>query len=431
MMISFPRMLLVKQNFPDRRIADIAGEVHKQLSASPFGSRLKPGSRLAIGVGSRGVNNIASIVRAVVDFWKQKGVQPFLFPAMGSHGAATAEGQTAVLARYGITEQTMGCPLISQLEVVSLGKTSDGIEAFMDRLAYESDGVMLINRVKWHTAFSGKIESGLFKMMAIGIGKFAGAQRYHMYGYKLGLEHVIRSVGRQVLKSGKILGGLAIREDAYHHTAKLDAVPVELMEQREEENLELVKAWMGRIPVDLDILIVDEIGKEISGGGMDGKVINRNPHAQYNPLPDRHKIERIFVRDLSPLTHGVALGIGMADVVTDRLVNKIDWEPTRINALTALFTSTIRTPIHFPSDRECLETLMPTVGKFDLRDVTIGWIRNSLELAALVLSENLKPEIEQNPLLEIVEPARELQFDASGNLVNRLPEHRMFANVGG
>ena len=174
-------------------------------------------------------------MRAVVDFWKDAGMRPFIFPAMGSHGAATAEGQAEVLAHYGITEATMGCPIVSQLEVVSLGKTADGIEAFMDRSAHSSDGVMLVGRVKWHTDFAGKIESGLFKMMAIGLGKFAGAQRYHAYAYRLGLEHVIRSVGRQVLKSGKILGGLAILEDANHNTGKLEAVPVEIMEQREEE----------------------------------------------------------------------------------------------------------------------------------------------------------------------------------------------------
>jgi hypothetical protein len=423
-------MLLVRQNFPDRRIPDVAAEVHKQLAASPLAARVKAGARIAIGVGSRGISNMATIARATVDFWKQRGVKPFIFPAMGSHGAATAEGQAEVLARYSITEQTMGCPVISQLEVVSLGKTPDGIEAFLDRAAYESDGVMLINRIKWHTAFSGKIESGLFKMMAIGIGKFAGAQKYHVYGYKLGLEHVIRSVGRQVLNSGKVIGGLAILEDAYHNTAKLDAVTAEVMEQREEENLELVKTWMGKIPVDLDILIVDEMGKEISGGGMDSKVINRNPRAQYNPLPDRHAIERIFVRDLSPMTHGNAVGIGLADVVTDRLVSKIDWEPTRINALTSLFTSTVRTPIHFPSDLQCLDTLMPMVGKFDRDEVTIGWIRNSLELSTLVLSENLKPAIEKDRLLEILGPARELQFDASGNLVDLLPKERQFAHAG-
>src|SRR5439155_433735 len=210
--MQFPRLLLVRQKFPDRKIPDVAAEVHKQLAASNFASRLKPGSRIAIGVGSRGIHNIATIVRNAVQYWKEQGMRPFLFPAMGSHGAASAAGQAEVLANYGITEATMGCPMVSQLEVVSLGKTADGIEAFMDKAAYDSDGVMLVGRVKWHTDFAGKIESGLFKMMAIGLGKFAGAQRYHTYAYHLGLEHVIYSVGRQVLKSGKILGGRAILE---------------------------------------------------------------------------------------------------------------------------------------------------------------------------------------------------------------------------
>src|SRR5579885_522291 len=251
----FPRLCLVRQKFPDRRIPDIPGEVRRQLNASGFAARLKPGSRIAIGVGSRGIHNIATIVRSVVEYWKSQGMHPFLFPAMGSHGAASAEGQADVLAHYGIIEETMGCPVISQLEVVSLGKTPDGIEAFIDKAAYDSDGVMLVGRVKWHTDFAGKIESGLFKMMAIGLGKFAGAQRYHAYAYRLGLEHVIRTVGRQVLASGKILGGLAILEDANHNTGKIDAVPVEVMERREEENLALVKSWMARVPMDLDILI--------------------------------------------------------------------------------------------------------------------------------------------------------------------------------
>src|SRR5437763_12987397 len=251
--MTLPRLLVVRQKFPDRRIPDVAAEVRAQLGASGFAARLKPGARVAIGVGSRGIHNTATIVRNVVDYWKSQGMQPFLFPAMGSHGAASAEGQAEVLAHYGIIESTMGCPLISQLEVVSLGKTAEGIEAFMDKVAYDSDGVMLVGRVKWHTDFDGKIESGLFKMMAIGLGKFAGAQRYHAYAYRgMGLENVIRSVGRQVLNSGKIIGGLAILEDAYHNTAKLDAVPVEAMEQREQENLALVKTWMGKIPFDLD-----------------------------------------------------------------------------------------------------------------------------------------------------------------------------------
>src|SRR6516225_8393761 len=209
--MSLHRLLVVRQKFADHRIPDVAAEVQKQLAASPFAGRLKPGSRVAIGVGSRGIHNIATIVRSAVEYWKAAGMKPFLFPAMGSHGAASAAGQADVLAHYGITESAMGCPLVSQLDVVSLGKTADGIEAFMDGVAYASDGVMLVGRVKWHTDFAGKIESGLYKMMAIGLGKFAGAQRYHSYAYRgMGLENTIRTVGRQVLKSGRIIGGLAI-----------------------------------------------------------------------------------------------------------------------------------------------------------------------------------------------------------------------------
>lgn len=415
--MQFPRLCLVRQEFPDRRIADVPAEVRKQLGASGFASRVKPGGRVAIGVGSRGIHNIASIVRSVVQFWKDAGMQPFIFPAMGSHGAASAQGQADVLAHYGITAESMGCPLISQLEVVSLGKTADGIEAFMDKLAYDSDGVLLVGRVKWHTDFAGKIESGLFKMMAIGVGKFAGAQRYHTYAYRLGLEHVIRSVGRQVLKSGKILGGLAILEDANHNTAKLDAVPTEAMEQREEENLALVKSWMARMPCDLDVLILDEIGKNISGAGMDTKVVNRGVNGQYNPWDTAPKFERIFIRDLSEHTYNSAVGLGMADVVTDRLVNRTDWNPTYINSLTANTPAAVRTPIHYRTDRECLERIAPTVGKVDLTEVTFGWIRNTMELGRVGISENLRSKIENLPNLEI-EAVIDMDFGGEGNLIS-------------
>jgi hypothetical protein len=412
-----PRLLVVRQKFVDRRIPDVAAEVQKQLGQSNFGARVKPGSRIAIGVGSRGIHNIAAIARNVVQYWKNAGMQPFIFPAMGSHGAASAAGQADVLAHYGITETSMGCPVVSQLEVVSLGKTADGIEAFMDKAAYESAGVMLIGRIKWHTDFAGTIESGLFKMMAIGLGKFAGAQRYHAYAYRLGLEHVIRSIGRQVLTSGKILGGLAILEDACHNTAKLDAVPVELMEQREEENLALVKSWMARIPMDLDILILDEIGKNISGAGMDTKVVNRGVNGEYNPWPGIPKFQRLFVRDLSDLTYDCAVGLGMADVVTDRLVNRTDWQPTIINSLTANTPAAIRTPVHFPADRECLERFAPTVGKLDLDAVTYGWIRNTMELGRIAVSENVRAQVAANSQLEI-ESTIDFDFDGAGNLLS-------------
>jgi hypothetical protein len=233
----------------------------------------------------------------------------------------------------------------------------------------------------------------------------------------MGLEQVIRGVGRQVLKSGKILGGLAILEDANHNTGKLAAVAVEDMERREEELLAEVKTWMGRVPVsELDILILDEIGKNISGAGMDTKVVNRGVHGQYNPWPDTPRIERVFVRDLTSNTYGNGVGLGIADVITDRLLAGIDWLPTRINSLTASTPAAIRTPVHFPSDRECLEAIMPTVGKFDMREVTIGRIRNTLELKILELSENLAGQIRNNSMLEIIDGPRAIEFDAHGNL---------------
>jgi hypothetical protein len=417
--MDLPRLLLVRQTFPDRGIKDIPGTVARELSQAGFASRLKPGSSVAIGVGSRGIANLSVIVRAVVDYWRSEGMQPFLFPSMGSHGAATAEGQAQVLADYGIHETAMGCPVRSSLEVIDLGKTPEGIDTLVDRLAFESDGIMLVGRVKWHTDFEGKLESGLYKMMAIGLGKQAGAKRYHSYAYTMGVEAVVRSVGRRVLESGKILGGLAILEDGNHNTALLASVPVESMEPREEELLALAKSWTARIPVaELDILIVDEMGKNISGTGMDAKIVNRNAVGAHNPWTFAPRIGRIFVRDLSPHSHGNAVGVGMADIVTDRLVSHIDWTQSLMNALTANHPATVRTPIHLPTDRECLEAIAPTVGKLNLMELKIGWIGNTLELSGLVLSETLRDEIEANPNLAIVGGPVEIRYGVDGNLVD-------------
>ena len=418
--MEFSRLLTVRQHFPDRRLRDIPGMVQQELSRSGLSSGLPAGSQIAIGVGSRGIANIAEIVHSVVSFWKTERMSPFIFPAMGSHGAASAEGQTAVLAKYGITEASMGCPIRSSLEVVQLGRTEEGIAVFMDKHAHSADGVMLIGRVKWHTDFSGKLESGLFKMMAIGLGKFAGAQQYHTFGYKIGLEQVIRSVGRCVLASGKILGGLAILEDAYHNTAQLTAVPIDKMEAHEEELLRVVKSWMGKIPVDLDVLIVDEIGKNISGSGMDTKVVNRSVEGQYNPWPETARIERIYIRGIAALSYGNGVGLGLADVVSDRLLAKLDWTPIKINALAASTPAAARIPIHYPSDRECLEAIVPTVGKINTRDVTIGWVKNTLELSVIGLTENLCPRILGHPMLTVEAGPQELQFDSSGNLLPAL-----------
>jgi hypothetical protein len=413
------KLLLVRQHFPELELRDPGAEALRQLERSGLAARLSPGARVAVGVGSRGIANIARIVHGAVQYWRDHGMAPFIVPAMGSHGAATPEGQAEVLAHFGITEASMGCPIVSRLDVVSLGRTEDGIEVFMDAAAHASDAVMIVARVKWHTTFSGGVESGLMKMMAIGLGKFAGAQKYHAHSQRLGLEYVIRTAGRRVLQTGKMIGGLAIVEDAHHHTARIDAVPAEGLERRDEDLLALAKTWMPTLPCDVDVLIVDRIGKNISGTGMDAKVVNRGPACEYNPWPGLPAIQRIFVRDLDPETYGNALGIGMADVTTDRLVRGIDWGPTRVNALSSGIPSKIRVPTHFPSDRGCLAWIAGTAGKVDPADVTFAWIRNTLELGRLAVSANLRDRIAGLPHVSVDE-AIDARWDGDGNLVSPL-----------
>ncbi len=411
------RLLIVRQDFPDFRLADVRADARARLEECGLAARLQPGARVAIGVGSRGIANIDVIVHSVVQYWRDHGMAPFIFPSMGSHGAATPEGQADVLAHLGISEASLGCPVVSRAEVVSLGRTADGIEVFMDAAAHAADAVMIVARVKWHTSFSGRLESGLMKMMAIGLGKFAGAQNYHTHARRLGLEHVIRTAGRQVLQSGKMIGGLAILEDAHHNTAQLEAVPADSIEQRDEELLARAKSWMPGLPCDLDVLIVDEMGKNISGTGMDAKVVNRGPAGEYNPWPGQPSIQRIFVRGLHPLTYGNAMGIGMADVTTDRLARQIDWEPTQVNALSAGVPSRIRLPTHFPDDRACLRWVSATSGQTEPTQVTFGWIRNTLALDRLAISENLRGRIDGLPHIVVEEPF-EVRWDDGGNLVS-------------
>ena len=419
--MNLPRFVSVQQSFPDRRINDIRGHIRRELTQSDFAARVPKGARVAIGVGSRGIANIATIVKSVVEFWKEQGARPFIIPAMGSHGAATAEGQADVLAHYGIHEATMGVPVVSSLEVVPLGTTPEGIEVFIDKAGYESDGIFLVPRIKWHTDFDATIESGLFKMMAIGLGKFAGAQQYHTSAYRIGLEKMVRSVGAKLFASGKVLGGLAIQEGAYHETAGLVAVSssegLDAMVAHEETLLKEVKSWMARLPADeIDILIVDEIGKDISGAGMDTKVINRNVYGQSNPWPHLPFIHRVYARGLSAHTYHSAVGIGLADVVHDRMVNDVDWRPTYINSLTASTPCAIKTPIHFPSDREALEKIAHTVGKHDLLTVTYCRIRNTLELVNVEVSENLVGSLAPNA--KVISAPYEVRFDAAGDFMD-------------
>jgi len=389
------------------------------MEAAAWTRRVPAGSRIAVGVGSRGIRNIDVIAKAVVEFWKSRGVQPFIVPVMGSHGAATAQGQADVLAHDGIDESAMGVPVESSLEVVRVGTTPEGIEVSMDRRAFDSDGVMLCGRVKWHTDFEGSLESGIHKMMAIGLGKWEGAKRYHSWALKIGMGQVIRSVGSAVLATGKMLGGIAILEDAYHDTAEVHALGADSMAEREEELLRRVKGWKPNLPVsEVDLLILDEIGKDISGAGMDTKVVNRGGGHGPNNWQGVPTVHRIFIRDLSGNTYGNAIGMGLADIVHDRLVKKVDFQATWVNALTSSVTSPGFTPLHFATDRECLERVLPTCGKLDPGTCSIIWIRNTLDLSYLLASENLLEELAANDSVSLEGEAAALPFDPSGNLVS-------------
>jgi hypothetical protein len=419
--LGLPDFYLVRQNFPSRRIEDIPARVHAELTKARLADTVPAGSEIAIGVGSRGIANIDTIAASVAAWWRERGMRPFLFPAMGSHGAATAAGQAAVLAKYGITEAAMGCPVRSSLAVAHMGLTPDGIPVVMDRLAWRSGRVFLLGRVKWHTDFSGRLESGLFKMMAIGLGKLAGAQRYHAAAWRMGLEQVILSVGRHLLASDRILGGLAILEDEHHQTAQLSALRSEEMEEGEAELLRIVKDWMPCLPPGrYDLLMLNLMGKDISGSGMDTKIINRSVYGPVNPWPFAPHFDRIYVRDLSPASYGNAIGMGMADVVHARLLRKVKRRPTYVNSLTSCSLPCIATPISFKSDRKVFESIWRTTGRSSAADLRIAWARNTQDLTILALSANLGTEIAANPLLEVLSGPRPLEFDPRGDLVDWL-----------
>ena len=411
------KLVPVRQRFPSRALPDVAAAVREELAAKQTGAGLAPGARVAIGAGSRGVANISTIVRATVAHFRDLGCQPFVFPAMGSHGGGTAEGQIDVLAHYNITESQAGCPIVSSMETVPLGSTPEGIETHVDRTAFESDGVFLINRVKWHTTFEAPIESGLMKMAAIGMGKLKGATNYHRHALRMGFEAVIMSAGRHVLASGKILGGLAVLEDAHHDTAQVVSVPAARMEQDEPQLLATVRSWMSRILFDeVDILLVDEIGKHIAGVGMDSKIVNRHPWGGANLWPWAPKIMRIYVRDISPLSYGNAVGIGMADIISQRAFEKIDWKATTVNAFAASNLFAIRTPLRAESDQQALQILTAAVGRSDPSAVTFAWIRNTLELSDILVSENLLDTVRGRGDIEQMGEPSDWKFDAQGNL---------------
>jgi hypothetical protein len=376
---------------------------------------IKRGDTVAVGAGSRGVANIAVIVRAVVDHLKALGAKPFVFPAMGSHGGATAEGQLEILAHYGITEATMGCPLRASMDVVQAGEAL-GLPVWCDRIASEADWIGVVNRVKPHTDFKGSIESGLFKMMTIGVGKHRGAVQAHRAAVRHRYEPMVLAFGREVLRKARIAFGLGIAENGYDETAVVQAFLPADVEVGERELLRRAKSWMARLPFEqIDVLIVDEMGKDISGSGMDSNIIGRHG-TFFEPPYTSPKVTFIVVSDLTAHTYGNAIGLGSADFVTRRLADKIDWEATYVNGLTACSPAGCKMPATLDSAQEAIAIALSCLGLDRVEDARVVRIKNTLQIAEVDVSECLLPEVAKRDDLSQVGDAAPLAFDAAGFL---------------
>jgi hypothetical protein len=402
----------IRQRFNDEHITDIEGEVRAQIVSA--GITIKEGSRVAIAAGSRGVANIHRIVKATVDYVKEMGGLPFIIPAMGSHGGATKEGQRAVLEGYGITEEYVGAPIYSSLQVVELPQGDLVNKVYMDKYAYEADATIIINRIKVHTDFHGPTESGLMKMCVIGLGKHKQALAIHRYGV-YGLRELIPPTARQVLKHGNIILGIGVVENAYDETVIIKAVKPEELEQEEMKLIEYNRKNMPKIPVDkIDVLVVDEMGKNVSGTGMDTNIIGR---IRINgcPEPESPKVTNIVVTDLTEESHGNALGMGLADFITRRLADKIDFKPTYENTITSTFIQRAHMPIVGETSKLAVKYALATCGPVDAEQARIVRIKNTLKLDELYVSESLLDEIKDRQDIEIIGEFNDI-FDENGEL---------------
>ncbi len=405
--VSLPPLYRIRQKWHSVPVQDITGTVHAQLDASGLPQRLAPGTRIAITAGSRGIRDIVPILQACVSYIQQTGAVPFVIPAMGSHGGATAEGQVNLLAGLGITEQTLGCLIHSSMDVVTLGHLQDDTPVYMDRLASEADGVLVVNRVKPHTSFKADIESGLAKMCAVGMGKRAGAEMVHCRGV-YGLHTQMVPMARMVVERGTVLAGLAILEDASEQTVDIVGLPPEeIGGPGEAQLLARSKELMARLPfTHLDVLVVDEIGKNISGTGMDTNVIGRL-RISGEAEPSEPRIRVIVALDLSDASKGNAVGVGLADLITAHLANKVDFAATYINNLTAGLIGLQRgaLPITLPTARDAIATAIRVCAQPDRNAVRLARIRNTLLLEELLVTAPLLPEVESHAGLELLGPA--------------------------
>lgn len=395
-------------------IADLDREIQHHLSSLRLPQERLKGRTIAVSVGSRGIANLQQIVRATCNWLKSQGATPFAFPAMGSHGGATSEGQGKILEDYGVTPEKIGTEIKSSMEAVALGKAREGFQVYLDRNAWGADGIIVLNRIKPHTNFTGKIESGLLKMMAVGMGKEDGARETHRWGWKYGFERVIRSMAEVTLSTGKVVCGLGVIENEFHEICKVVAAHPENIVGTEEEALQIARRLVPRLPfAKLDVLIVDELGKNISGTGMDMKVIGRPVELRSDDAPHIHML---YVRDLSEASGGNAVGMGLADLVHERLYRKIDFRKTYLNSAVALNPGPSSLPMHLPSDREALSLLFGHLGWPGREEQAVVWIRNTLSLNRLLVSYALAQAAANFAGWRVSPGVIEPQFDSSGDM---------------
>ncbi|MCM3762710.1 nickel-dependent lactate racemase [Alkalihalobacillus oceani] len=413
-------MYEIRQKFRDDKLADISGTIQRELMNNSALAALPKGAEVAITAGSRGIANIVLILRETVSTLKSLGYRPFLVPAMGSHGGATADGQVEVLHHLGITAESVGAEIRSSMEVEQIAKTADGVPVYMDTHAYGADGVIVINRIKAHTAFRGRVESGLSKMVTIGLGKRKGASFVHANG-ALHMARNIETVCASALRHSPIVMGLAIIENGYDQTADIVGVGTEEWFEVEAGLLKRAKEMMPRLPVDtIDVLIVEEMGKIFSGTGMDPNIIGRW-RIEGVPEPEKPDVKRIVVLDLTEQSFGNAQGVGLADFTTQRLVDRIDRKATYTNSITSTYLQRAMLPFIYDDERESIESACDSLGpEVDLTRVRLVQVPNTLHLDHLLVSRPVLEQMERSAVQFEIEAKRQLRFDTYGSLAYKL-----------
>ncbi len=416
---TIPNFFRVRQHFARPRVSSIDAAVQTAVQQARLDAKIKAGQSVAISVGSRGIANIAEITKQLVHQIKKLSGQPFIVPAMGSHGGGTAEGQLRVLAKYGVTPEAIGCEIHSSMKTVQVCEAKEGFPVHFDAHAFSADHVLVVNRVKSHTRFFGSVESGLMKMMLIGLGKHAGALVYHRVIQNYTFDQIVRSVAREVIARCRIVGGIAILENGYEETADIVGIEPDSIETVEAQLLTRVRELLPRLPFDhAELLIIDAIGKNYSGSGMDTNVVGRKSNDRSAMEGEVPRIHHIYVRSLSEATEGNASGIGIAEICHRNVLEQIDFEKTRINCMTAGHVAAAMLPVDFPSDRAAIQAAIAMSGWGRSEDYPAMWISNTLHIEEVECSQVFWEQAAQMKSLEVIREPRPLPFDQNDDLID-------------